>query len=40
VLSAVFGGAFGADTVSRVKGDWNACSLAGEPIVRLIWTAS
>jgi transposase-like protein len=42
-LSAVFGGAVGKDTVSRVwrkvKGDWdawNARSLGGEPIVRLI----
>ena len=42
-LSAVFGGAVGKDTVSRVwrkvKGDWdawNARSLAEEPIVRLI----
>jgi len=42
-LAAVFGGAIGKDTVSRVrrkvKGDWdawNARSLAEEPIVRLI----
>src|SRR5690349_14413796 len=42
-LAAVFGGAVGKDTVSRVwrkvKSDWdawNARSLAGEPIVRLI----
>ena len=42
-LSALFGGAVGKDTVSRVwrktKGDWdawNARSLADEPIVRLI----
>jgi putative transposase len=42
-LSAVFGGAVGKDTVSRVwrkvKGDWdawNARSLTEEPIVRLI----
>ena len=42
-LAALFGGAVGKDTVSRVwrkvKGDWdawNARSLAGEPIVRLI----
>jgi putative transposase len=42
-LSAVFGGAIGKDTVSRmwrkVKGDWdvwNARSLAAEPICRLI----
>jgi putative transposase len=42
-LSAVFGGAVGKDTVSRVwrkvKGDWDAWngrSLAGEPIVRVI----
>jgi transposase-like protein len=42
-LSAVFGGAVGKDTVSRVwrkvKGDWdawNARSLAEEPIVRMI----
>src|SRR5947208_9811479 len=42
-LSAVFGGAVSKDTVSRVwrkvKGDWdawNARSLGGEPIVRLI----
>jgi transposase-like protein len=42
-LSAVFGGAVGKDTVSRVwrkvKGDWdawNARSLAEEPIIRLI----
>src|ERR1700716_1755895 len=42
-LGAVFGGAVGKDTVSRVwrkvKSDWdawNARSLAGEPIVRLI----
>jgi putative transposase len=42
-LSAVFGGAIGKDTVSRVwrkvKGDWdvwNARSLAEEPICRLI----
>jgi putative transposase len=42
-LSAVFGGAVGKDTVSRVwrkvKGDWdawNARSLAEEPIVRVI----
>ena len=42
-LAAVFGGAVGKDTVSRVwrkvKGDWdawNARSLADEPIVRLI----
>src|SRR4051794_5021827 len=42
-LGALFGGAVGKDTVSRVwrkvKGDWdawNARSLAGEPIVRLI----
>src|SRR6266849_50427 len=42
-LAAVFGGAVGKDTVSRVwrkvKGDWdawNARSLAEEPIVRLI----
>jgi putative transposase len=41
--AALFGGAVGKDTVSRVwrkaKGDgdaWNARSLAGEPIVRLI----
>src|SRR5256885_3497176 len=41
-LAALFGGAVGKDTVSRVwrkvKGDWNtwnARSLAGEPIVRL-----
>src|SRR5262249_6853846 len=42
-LAAVFGGAVGKDTVSRVwrkvKGDWeawNARSLAEEPIIRLI----
>jgi putative transposase len=42
-LAALFGGAVGKDTVSRVwrktKGDWdawNARPLAGEPIVRLI----
>ena len=42
-LGALFGGAVGKDTVSRVwrkvKGDWdawNARSLADEPIVRLI----
>ena len=42
-LSAVFGGAIGKDTVSRVwrkvKGDWdawNARSLAEEPIIRVI----
>ena len=42
-LSALFGGAVGKDTVSRVwrktKGDWdvwNARSLADEPVVRLI----
>jgi transposase-like protein len=42
-LAALFGGAVGKDTVSRVwrktKGDWdvwNARSLADEPIVRLI----
>ena len=42
-LAALFGGAVGKDIVSRtwrkVKGDWdawNARSLAGEPIVRLI----
>src|SRR5580698_3590616 len=42
-LAAVFGGAVGKDTVSRVwrktKGDWdawNARSLADEPIVRLV----
>src|SRR6476659_2587281 len=42
-LAALFGGAFGKDTVSRtwrkVKSDWdawNARSLATEPIVRLI----
>ena len=42
-LSAVFGGAIGKDTVSRVwrkvKRDWdawNARSLAEEPIIRLI----
>src|ERR1700723_3772488 len=42
-LAALFGGAMGKDTVSRVwrktKGDWdvwNARSLADEPIVRLI----
>jgi putative transposase len=42
-LSAVFGGAVGEDTVSRVwrrvKGDWdawNARSLAEDPIIRLI----
>ena len=42
-LAALFGGAVGKDTVSRVwrkvKGDWdawNARSLAGEPIIRLI----
>jgi transposase-like protein len=42
-LSAVFGGAVGKDTVSRVwrkvKGDWdawNARSLAEEPVIRLI----
>ena len=42
-LSAVFGGAVGKDTVSRVwrkvKGDWdawNARSLAEEPIIRMI----
>jgi len=42
-LAALFGGAVGKDTVSRVwrktKGDWdtwNARSLAAEPIVRLI----
>jgi transposase-like protein len=42
-LGALFGGAIGKDTVSRVwrkvQADWeawNACSLAGEPIVRLI----
>ncbi|MGH7108557.1 MAG: IS256 family transposase [Acetobacteraceae bacterium] len=42
-LAALFGGAVGKDTVSRtwrkVKSDWdawNARSLAGEPIVRLI----
>src|SRR6267378_1139560 len=42
-LSAVFGGAVGKDTVSRVwrrvKGDWdawNARSLAEDPIVRLV----
>jgi putative transposase len=42
-LSAVFGGAIGKDTVSRVwrkvKGDWdawNARSLAEEPIIRMI----
>ena len=42
-LAAVFGGAVSKDTVSRVwrkvKADWdtwNACSLAAEPIVRLI----
>ena len=41
-LAALFGGAVGKDTVSRVwrkvKGDWdiwNARSLAGEPIIRL-----
>ena len=43
-LGALFGGAVGKDTVSRVwrkvKGDWdawNARSLADEPIVRLIF---
>ena len=43
MLSAVFGGAVGKDTVSRVwrkvKGDWdawNAHSFAEEPIIRLI----
>ena len=43
LLRALFGGAVGKDTVSRVwrkvKGDWeawNARSLAEEPIVRLI----
>jgi putative transposase len=42
-LAALFGGAVGKDTVSRVwrktKGDWdvwNARSLADEPIIRLI----
>ena len=42
-LAALFGGAVGKDTVSRVwrkvKGDWDAWnvrSLAGEPIIRLI----
>jgi putative transposase len=42
-LAALFGGTVGKDTVSRtwrkVKSDWNAWnarSLAGEPIVRLI----
>ena len=42
-LAAVFGGAVGKDTVSRVwrkvKADWaawNARSLAEEPIIRLI----
>src|SRR6476660_4258514 len=42
-LAALFGGAVGKDTVSRVwrkvKGDWdtwNARSLAEEPIIRLI----
>ena len=42
-LAALFGGAVGKDTVSRVwrkvKGDWdawNARSLTGEPIIRLI----
>lgn len=42
-LAALFGGAVGKDTVSRVwrkvKGDWdawNARSLAGEPIIRLV----
>jgi transposase-like protein len=42
-LAALFGGAVGKDTVSRVwrkvKGDWdawNSRSLAGEPIIRLI----
>jgi transposase-like protein len=42
-LAALFGGGVGKDTVSRVwrkvKGDWdawNARSLAGEPIIRLI----
>src|SRR5689334_23999237 len=42
-LAAVFGGAVGKDTVSRlwrkVKGDWeawNARSIAEEPIIRLI----
>ena len=42
-LAALFGGAVGKDTVSRVwrkvKGDWdtwNARSLANEPIIRLI----
>lgn len=42
-LAALFGGAVGKDTVSRVWrkvksdwGAWNARSLAGEPIVRLI----
>ena len=42
-LAALFGGAVGKDTVSRVwrkvKGDWdvwNGRSLAGEPIIRLI----
>ena len=42
-LAALFGGAVGKDTVSRVwrkvKGDWdawNAHSLAGQPIIRLI----
>ena len=42
-LAALFGGAVGKDTVSRVwrkvKGDWdawNARSLAAEPIIRLI----
>ena len=42
-LAALFGDAVGKDTVSRVwrkvKGDWdawNARSLAGEPIIRLI----
>src|SRR4029434_4504416 len=43
-LKALFGGAVGKDTVSRVwrkvKADWNAWntrSLAAEPIVRLIF---
>jgi transposase-like protein len=39
-LAALFGGAVGKDTVSRVwrkvKGDWDAWKLAGEPIIRLI----
>jgi len=42
-LAALFGGAVGKDTVSRVwrkvKGDWddwNARSLKDEPIIRLI----